>query len=204
MKIELNNISKSYNGISVIDNLSYVFESGKPVVIEGESGIGKTTLLRIVEGLEEADAGKVVFDGAHEACRFAPVFQETRLIASLDAVANVKLACPELTEDKIVSELTKLIAQEEIHKKISELSGGTARRVEIVRAVLAPSDVLIMDEPLTGLDEENAARAVSYIRGNIGSRVFITSSHSPLFHSFCQTLRLGTVLNVKVKSGAEY
>lgn len=190
MKIELNNISKSYNGISVIDNLSYVFESGKPVVIEGESGIGKTTLLRIVEGLEQADSGKVVFEVAHETCRFAPVFQETRLITSLDAVANVELACPELTEDKIVSELTKLIAQEEIHKKISELSGGTARRVEIVRAVLAPSDVLIMDEPLTGLDDDNAAAAVSYIRDNIGERIFITSSHSALFRPFCTSLRL--------------
>lgn len=190
MKIELNNISKSYNGRNVIDDLSFTFEARKPVVIEGESGIGKTTLIRIITGLEQADAGKVVFEGAHETCRFAPVFQETRLIASLDAVANVKLACPELTEDKIVSELTKLIAQEEIHKKISELSGGTARRVEIVRAVLAPSDVIIMDEPLTGLDDDNAARAVSYIRDNIGGRIFITSSHSDLFESFCTKLTL--------------
>ena len=190
MKIELVNISKSYNGRSVIDNLSFTFESGKPVVIEGESGIGKTTLIRIVEGLEKADAGKVVFEGAQETCRFAPVFQETRLIAGLDAVANVKLACPGLSEDKITSELTKLIAQDEIHKKISELSGGTARRVEIVRAVLAPSDVLIMDEPLTGLDDENAARAVSYIRDSIGERIFITSSHSALFRPFCTSLRL--------------
>ena len=190
MKIELKNISKSYNGRNVIDDLSFTFEARKPVVIEGESGIGKTTLIRIITGLEKADAGKVLFEGAHETCRFAPVFQEPRLIAGLDAVANVKLACPELSEDKITAELIKLIPQDEIHKKITELSGGTARRVEIVRAVLAPSDVIIMDEPLTGLDDDNAAAAVSYIRDNIGERIFITSSHSALFRPFCTSLRL--------------
>ena len=190
MKIELNNISKSYNGRNVIDDFSFTFEARKPVVIEGESGIGKTTLIRIITGLEKADAGKVVFEGAQETCRFAPVFQETRLIAGLDAVANVKLACPGLSEDRITAELTKLIAQDEIHKKISELSGGTSRRVEIVRAVLAPSDVIIMDEPLTGLDEENARRAVAYIKENMEGRILITSSHSDLFEVFCETLLL--------------
>ena len=118
------------------------------------------------------------------------MFQETRLIAGLDAVANVKLACPGLSEDRITAELTKLIAQDEIHKKISELSGGTSRRVEIVRAVLAPSDVIIMDEPLTGLDEENARRAVAYIKENMEGRILITSSHSDLFEVFCETLLL--------------
>ena len=179
MKIILENISKSYDGRKVLDNLSYTFEPGKPVVIEGESGIGKTTLLRIIEGLETPDSGNVIFEGSsREKCRFSPVFQETRLIESLDAVGNVKLIDRSLSAEHIEKELSALIPAEELHKKVRDLSGGTARRVEIVRAILAPSDVLIMDEPLTGLDDDNAAKVTDYILNNIGDRVFIASSHN--------------------------
>ncbi len=179
MKIILKNISKSYDGKKVLDDISFTFESGEPAVIEGVSGIGKTTLIRIIEGLERPDSGNVIFDGvAQEKCRFAPVFQETRLIESLDAVANVRLAAHDVLEETIMSSLRALIPEDELHKKVKDLSGGTARRVEIVRAVLSPSDVLIMDEPLTGLDDENAERVVSYIKDNIGERIFIASSHN--------------------------
>ena len=191
MKIILENIVKAYNGNTVLDNISYEFSSDTPVVIEGESGIGKTTLLKIIMGLEEPDSGRVLFDGvAKEECRFAPVFQEPCLIPSVSAVKNVKLACRGQSDDAILKQLTKLIPESELNKKAKELSGGTARRVEIVRAVLAPSDVLIMYEPLTGLDEENAARTVSYIKEGINGRLFITSSHSGLFGTWCQRLYL--------------
>lgn len=191
MKIKLTNVVKAYNGKAVIDGLSYEFLSESPVVIMGESGIGKTTLLRIITGLETADSGSLTFEGlSREACRFAPVFQDTRLIGNLDAVANVKLAARDVSDDVICEHLKSLIPESELHKKVRDLSGGTARRVEIVRAVLAPSDVLIMDEPLTGLDEDNAVKVVDYIRKNKDSRLFIASSHSDLFESFCTKLSL--------------
>ena len=191
MKIILENICKSYNGKTVLDNFSYVFSSDTPSVIEGVSGIGKTTLLKIIMGLEEQDSGRVILEGmTKEECRFAPVFQDTSLIPSVSAVKNVRLACRELSSDAVSKELTKLIPSPELNKKVRELSGGTSRRVEIVRAVLASSDVLIMDEPLTGLDEENAARTVSYIKENLRGRIFITSSHSDLFEKWCQRLYL--------------
>ena len=106
------------------------------------------------------------------------MFQETRLIESLDAVGNVKLIDRSLSAEHIEKELSALIPAEELHKKVRDLSGGTARRVEIVRAILAPSDVLIMDEPLTGLDDDNAAKVTDYILNSIGDRIFIASSHN--------------------------
>ena len=191
MKIILNNICKSYDGRKVLDNFCYEFTSDAPVVIEGESGIGKTTLLRIIMGLEKPDSGEIIFEGiSRESVRFAPVFQEIRLIDKLDAASNVKLAAREVSDDDIYSNLNSLIPSEELRKKVRDLSGGTRRRVEIVRASLSPSDVLIMDEPLTGLDDDNAAYAVNYIRSSIGERIFIASSHSPLFEAFCTVLTL--------------
>ena len=101
MKIILNSICKSYAGKEVIRDLSFTFEEGKPVVIEGESGIGKTTLLKILMGLEKPDSGEVLFDEVQqEKVRFAPVFQEIRLIESLDAVSNVKLAAHSVSEER--------------------------------------------------------------------------------------------------------
>lgn len=192
MKIILNSICKSYAGKEVIRDLSFTFEEGKPVVIEGVSGIGKTTLLRIIMGLEKPDSGKVLFEEVQqEKVRFAPVFQEIRLIESLDAVSNVKLAAHGVSAERIEEELKSLIPEDELHKKVCELSGGTRRRVEIVRAVMSPSDVLIMDEPLTGLDDDNAEKTVSYIMDNIGGRLFIAASHSRI-------LRSGTVTRFRL------
>ncbi|MBO6193466.1 MAG: ATP-binding cassette domain-containing protein [Clostridiales bacterium] len=192
MKIILNSICKSYAGKEVIRDLSFTFEEGKPVVIEGVSGIGKTTLLRIIMGLEKPDSGEVLFEEVQqEKVRFAPVFQEIRLIESLDAVSNVKLAAHGVSTERIEEELKSLIPEDELHKKVCDLSGGTRRRVEIVRAVMSPSDVLIMDEPLTGLDDDNAEKAVSYIMDNIGGRLFIAASHSRI-------LRSGTVTRFRL------
>ena len=96
-----------------------------------------------------------------------------KLLEEFDPIRRLELMLLILENEKQI-----LSEEDKIHKKVRDLSGGTARRVEIVRAVLSPSDVLIMDEPLTGLDDYNAERAVSYIRDNIGERVFIASSHN--------------------------
>ena len=118
----------------------------------------------------------------------APVFQEQRLIDHLNAVENIRLVCRGMPDKKIADELTKLIPESEILKKAGELSGGTARRVEVVRAILAPSDVLLLDEPLTGLDSDNAERTVGYIMDNLNGRLLIASSHTGLFDGFCSQL----------------
>ena len=177
MRIVLSDVTKSYDGRVVIGGFSQEFEECSAYVIEGASGIGKTTLLRIIMGLEDCDSGSVTFEGIQN-IRFAPVFQETRLVPYLDAVSNVKLANNALSGSRIKEELLKIIPASELNKKASELSGGTARRVEIVRAVLSDSDVLIMDEPLSGLDDKNADLVASYIMDNIKDRIFIASSHN--------------------------
>jgi len=191
MKIETLNLCKNFGGQEVLKDLSLKFVSEQPCVISGPSGIGKTTLLRIIEGLEAPSSGEVKFsEFGNDKPRFAPVFQDIRLIPSLTAAENIKLASPGKSIDEINDELSQLIDRAELSKKVSLLSGGTQRRVEICRAVLAPSDVLIMDEPLTGLDKENISKVASYIQNNIGGRIFIVASHLPAFDSFCRKIIL--------------
>ena len=190
MKIILENICKSYNGRKVIDDFTYEFTPDSPVVIEGPSGVGKTTLLRLICGLEAPDSGIIRFEGFDSRVRFSPVFQETRLVEGIDPIKNVSLASRDLSPSWIRKELTKIIPESELCKKIDELSGGTRRRVEIVRACIHPSDVLIMDEPFAGLDEDNASKTLEYIRSSIEDRIFIASSHLKLLESFCDILEL--------------
>ncbi len=189
MKIILEHIGKSFDGREVLKDLDYVFDADRPVVVKGASGTGKTTLLRIIGGLLSPDKGSVRYEGVERGkCRFAPVFQEQRLIDHLNAVENIRLVCRGMPDKMIADELTKLIPESEILKKAGELSGGTARRVEVVRAILAPSDVLLLDEPLTGLDGDNAERTVGYIMDNLNGRLLIASSHTGLFDGFCSQL----------------
>ena len=193
MKIILSDITKIYDGRDVIKDFSYTFDNKSPTVIKGPSGIGKTTLIRIIEGLIKPDSGSVAFEGfPRGGVRFSPVFQDTRLIGGIDAVKNIRLAAPAISEDQIIRELSSLIPEDDIHKKARDLSGGTARRVEIVRAILSPSDIVIMDEPFTGLDNDNINKVCDYIKSSVSDRIFIASSHLNVLESFCNAVFLET------------
>jgi len=127
----------------------------------GDSGIGKTTLLRILMGLTPADAGAI--EGM-EGRKPSVVFQEDRLCESLNAVANVAFVCrAPVTRDQIAAHLTALGLGESLGQPVRELSGGMRRRVAIVRAILAGGEILFMDEPFKGLDEQNKETVAAYI-----------------------------------------
>lgn len=190
-EIRVKNISMNFDSIQVIKNLSYDFKSGH-YVIKGSSGIGKTTLLRIISGLLEPSEGEVIYNnGADTKARFSFVFQEDRLIDELDAITNIKIVCPNVSIEVIKKNLLKIgLGKDALNIKASELSGGMKRRVAIVRAILSESDVLLMDEPLSGLDSTTATGVIEYIKSNINGRLFITSSHHDLFDSFCTIVNL--------------
>ncbi len=190
-EITVKNISMNFDTNQVIKNLSYDFKSGY-YVIKGSSGIGKTTLLRIISGLLEPSEGEVIYNnGADTKARFSFVFQEDRLIDETDAITNIKIVCPNVSYEVIKENLLKIgLGKDALNIKTSELSGGMKRRVAIVRAILSESDVLLMDEPLSGLDSTTAAGVIKYIKSNINGRLFITSSHHDLFDSFCTIVNL--------------
>lgn len=186
--LELKNIRKSYNGRCVLDGISAVCSSSQPVCVRGVSGAGKTTLLNIIMGLVNADEGELVYSdeiNKHEKCRgnkndyrLSSVFQESALVGHLNPVINVSMVLKENTDKSIIrNELCKLVDEECIDKPCTQLSGGMKRRVEIVRAMMADSDVVVMDEPFAGLDDKTKDTVIHYIINNIRERVLIISTH---------------------------
>nr|WP_297278627.1 ATP-binding cassette domain-containing protein [uncultured Butyricicoccus sp.] len=173
MKIEFKQVEKRFGGKVVLQHLDWCIQDGEIWRVAGPSGQGKTTLLRLLMGLEKPSSGKIL--GA-ESVRFAPVFQENRLLSKQNAIENVQFVCDK-TISEITALLTELLPYEDCTLPVHMLSGGMQRRVAIARALAAPSDVLVLDEPFTGLDALNIAVVSSCIRAHADKRCIVLSSH---------------------------
>ena len=161
--IRAERICKSYGEKQVLCDLSFFMEYGGVYRVIGASGCGKTTLLRLICGLEKPDSG--IITGASRE-KISYLFQEDRLLPWLSAVKNVELASKDKSRralaEKLLSELG-LDKEKDFCLLPSELSGGMSRRVAIARALIKNSEILILDEALRGLDEENRARCAEVI-----------------------------------------
>ncbi len=179
MTIEVNDVSKAFDGKEVLRDFSLNIESEHSYVITGPSGCGKTTLLRLILGLETPDKGtvKLLGDYKYPFINSGTVFQEDRLCENFDAVTNVTMVSKKVFRETVIEELKRLLPEEVLFKPVKELSGGQRRRVAIVRACAIPSDILIMDEPFTGLDNESRKAAIAYIRDKQGSGPLVITTH---------------------------
>lgn len=156
--IDVLNLCFSYNDKPLIDNFSMKINDGEAVCLKGESGCGKTTLLRIILGLETAQSGTVLSPN-----KLSVVFQEDRLIEHLSIKKNLLMidgATPKLVDNLLLS----ADLYQSRNKKVSLLSGGMKRRVAILRAIIFNGDALLLDEPFNGLDLENKQRMVKIIK----------------------------------------
>ena len=175
MPLRIHNLSKSFDGQPVLSGVSTVLEEGNTYCLMGPSGAGKTTLLRILMGLERADSGRV--EGL-SGLRIRAVFQEDRLCEGFTALENVRLAAaPSLSDADIRKALSAILPPQALDRPVSALSGGMKRRTAIGRALLAPFDLLLMDEPFTGLDEDTRRRTAAFIRERAAGRMILLSTH---------------------------
>ena len=159
MELHIKNLCKAFDGRPVLENVSFTAGPGVTCVM-APSGAGKTTLLRILLGLERPDSGSVP-----EGVRWSAVFQEDRLLEHLDAMENLRFVLGSALDESAANVLlTELGLGDTAGKPVREFSGGMKRRLALARALLAPSDALALDEPFTGLDEENRARCQALIR----------------------------------------
>ena len=171
----LTNITKAYGEKVVLDGFSHAFPAGKRTCIMGPSGCGKTTLLRIILGLETTDGGTIT--GRPE--RVSAVFQENRLFEDFSALSNLAAVCHHGDKQVMTDHLTELGLGDSLHKPVRTLSGGMKRRVAIARAVLAPGDLVVLDEPFTGLDKDTKEVVVSYLKHHTQGRTLIIVTHDP-------------------------
>ena len=154
--IKVKHLNKAFGSIPVLRDLNLTVNG--PLVLMGPSGCGKTTLLRILMGLETPDSGTVQGVG-----NIGAVFQESRLCPQLTAVGNICLVGG-VNPAQAQAELQTLgFTQAELALPAARLSGGQKRRTALLRALWAPSDTLLLDEPFTGMDPELVSHAAAAV-----------------------------------------
>ena len=163
MALEVINVSKSFNNLKVLDNITFKVKDNSFTCIIGESGCGKTTLLRIVSGLEKADSGEILFNGKKlEINDVGFVFQDDRLLPWRTTLKNVAFGL-EIRNDKRALEKAKdvlrFVGLEEFENYYpKQLSGGMRQLVGIARALAINPKILLMDEPFASLDAQTRNR----------------------------------------------
>ncbi|MDR2956598.1 MAG: ATP-binding cassette domain-containing protein [Coriobacteriales bacterium] len=174
--ISVNNLYKSYGDKTVLHGLSIQLDPGGRYLLSSPSGTGKTTLLHLLAGLELADSGVI-----NNPNRVAMVFQEARLFERRSALENISLVCGSMVNAaEIQNALLELLPADALNLPVQQLSGGMRRRVEICRAVLTPSQILLLDEPFTGLDSESANLTYGLINRLLNKRILVFASHDLL------------------------
>lgn len=175
MGINLSHVCKSYGDKNILNDFNYEFTSESITIISGKSGIGKTTLLNLLLGIEKPDSGIIQQESIS---RVSAVFQEDRLIENLSAKKNIEVVLDNKNWEEVIKQaFIELGLKGEESTKALKLSGGMKRRIAIIRAILYPSDLIIMDEPFKGLDEKNRRLAIKFIKNNLNKRILIISSH---------------------------
>ena len=153
---------KSYDGVTILDDINLDIHDGEIVSILGPSGCGKTTLLNLIFGLTDADSGSILFNEeditnvSMEKRGFNIVFQDYALFPNLNVYKNIVYGLrnkPGISSEEEVEELIELLGlKEHLNKKIDQLSGGQKQRVALARTLVMKPKILLLDEPLSALD----------------------------------------------------
>lgn len=177
MNLTVNDLSKSFGNLKVLDQVTLSLHSGTIYCLMGPSGSGKTTFFRILLEFEKADSGSVT---GLSGIKTTAVFQENRLCEAFSPVDNITMVLKGSSYRNRKSaheELCRLLPEESLSRPVSTLSGGMKRRVSIVRAMMVSSDMILMDEPFTGLDEDTKRTVIQYIKERSAGKLVMISTH---------------------------
>ncbi len=172
--IVVSHVEKRYGEKIVLHDLNLVLPAQRTTAVLAPSGFGKTTLMRLILGLEEPDAGSIQ---NVPAC--AAVFQEDRLCGDFGALANIRLGAPGCPKSGILKALDEFGLHGTAGKPVSSFSGGMRRRVSLLRALLSSAPALILDEPFHGLDAELRDTVIDLTRQRCDGRSVILVTHDP-------------------------
>ena len=165
-EVQISNLCKAFGDIQAVKNLSMTIEDGKFVILLGPTGAGKTTILRLISGIEKIDSGDILFDGqsvkedSPAQRNVAMVFQQYSLYPHLSVKENLAFPLRSPLYDLSEAEMTKKIESvaeilhisHKLDSRATNLSGGEMQRVSIGRALVRSPNIFLMDEPLSSLD----------------------------------------------------
>jgi cell division transport system ATP-binding protein len=200
--IAFNNVSKSYNGQPVLEDINLKVMPGEFVSIIGRSGAGKSTLIKLLIGEEKPDKGRVIF-GSWEVNKLKSedlpevrrkigiVFQDFKLLPTKTAFENVAFALevagrPQKDIDELVPQVLELVGvRDKMHNFPQELSGGEKQRVAIARAMVHHPEVLVADEPTGNLDPLNTWEVIKLLLKihELGSTVILATHDKEIINT---------------------
>lgn len=197
MKIKLNIKNKSFKNKILFENTECSINERDFLIIYGESGIGKTTLLKMIGLINDFD-GEYFFDdkklnkNEKEGLRiktFSYLFQDPMLIPYINVFENIVLPLKNLklkiNNNDVLNIAKRLKITELLDKKVNNLSGGEAMRVSLARAIIANRPIIIVDEPTGNLDSENAESVMQILKEeNSRGKTIIMVSHSKEFEQY--------------------
>ena len=203
MSIIVKNISYSLNNNFLIKDLSFEVTNSNFGVIEGISGIGKTTLLNLIAGLKKPMSGEIILNNKilsndyefvlPENRNIGYVFQDFALFPHINVKKNILFASKNKKSNFYLKIIKKLNLESHLQKMPHELSGGLMQRVAICRALLMEPSLLILDEPFSNLDYENSINVQSMLKEYISENkipCLIVSHNTNLFNEFSELKRI--------------
>lgn len=171
--IKVDHISKRYGAVRALHDVSFSIERGECVALLGSNGAGKTTALEILLKLRRADSGTVRIDGSLAATPQNTGFPDALKVCELVEFAAAHYPRPRSAEETMAAfELTDLA-----NKRVGGLSGGQQRRVALALAFVAGSEIVVLDEPSTGLDVESRRRLWTQLQVGMDSRTTLFTTH---------------------------
>ena len=171
--MRINNLTKKFGKKVIFDNSNFHFEEHGVTYIMGESGVGKTTLLRIIAQLDKDYKGEFNFSEK----KISYIFQEPRLFPNLNVYENVKITSEnsKYSVDEVLSYVELIDEKDSLP---SSLSGGMKMRVALARAIYFDADIVLMDEPFAALDDDLKARILPKIFEILKNKAVIIVSHN--------------------------
>lgn len=198
--LKVENITKYYNKVKAVDNLSFTVDKGEIFGLLGENGAGKTTTFRIILGLINASNGKVTLDGKEIdyslTDKIGYVTEERSLLTKMTVKDQILLygVLKGMSEDNILKEMRKWLKKFQIsdyeNRKIKELSKGNQQKIQFIAAVINKPKLLILDEPFSGLDPINVEMLKKAIKElqDAGCSIIFSSHQMEQIEDFCEKL----------------
>ncbi|MBR5537093.1 MAG: ABC transporter ATP-binding protein [Clostridia bacterium] len=174
--IRIEHLTVAFDGQTVLKDCSLTVPVGGHVALMGASGSGKTTLINVIAGLVKPDHGTVTARG-----KISYAFQEPALFPWLTALENVNVVLSDGREtlDEARKWLREAGLEEHSHKYPHQLSGGQKQRVALCRALAYGGDILLLDEPLKGLDADTRDSVAALLRRECAGKTLLLVTHDP-------------------------